>query len=416
MTQRACVEIRPIRTDDAELLRSWPRLPDYILNSHKKPSADHEHFRDMLKARLRDRDQLLLLAETDGEPICIVHFTRRENAAEMRCTVAECDRPEAIIEQAVERVRLAWAPELIRVQLPSKGVATETFEAAGFSVDPKEDGILTRKTPPPTDDQIRQFKANAWASSEAAESYERRIYKHSGVVRVKNLVEVGYAKHYATGRILDAGAGTGRFALPLLKAGRDVIALDISSEMLKIAARRSVLASESGGRSLPVLVGDLVGLPFPDDTFDSIVSITVVEHLPQYRDVLAEFVRVLKPGGTMIVQLNSAEHSTRAGRNAPKATTDYTVALTRRQIQGLLADLELSPVKIASYDLLNGNYLLERCLGRAYRPLWKSADKLLRLPLLARLLAAFERRFGSRLPPWLSRPVMIIARKPPTQV
>jgi len=95
--------------------------------------------------------------------------------------------------------------------------------------------------------------------------------------------------------ILDAGCGTGVFTESLLAAGASVTGLEISLPML--ATAREKLA-EYRFRSVR---GDMTALPFPDDTFDKVVSITAVEFVEDAGRAVGEAFRVTKPDGSIVV-------------------------------------------------------------------------------------------------------------------
>lgn len=96
------------------------------------------------------------------------------------------------------------------------------------------------------------------------------------------------------GRVLDAGCGEGYGAALLAqRAGADVVALDYDPPSLA-----HVRARYPGTR--PVRA-NLVALPFADASFDAVVSLQVVEHLWDQDRFVAECVRVLRPGGTLVL-------------------------------------------------------------------------------------------------------------------
>jgi len=99
--------------------------------------------------------------------------------------------------------------------------------------------------------------------------------------------------------ILDIGAGTGRFVLPLTEAGYVMYGLDISERMLKIAK------SKSRDEALNLVVANAKAIPFKDNTFDCIISYRTLIHIPDYKNVIKEISRVLKPGGTAILEFNN---------------------------------------------------------------------------------------------------------------
>ena len=102
--------------------------------------------------------------------------------------------------------------------------------------------------------------------------------------------------------VLDAGAGFGRHAFALARAGANVVALDYADDEV-VATRATFAAMVDAGEIEPeryvgALRGDATRLPFADATFDRVITSEVLEHIQGDVDALAEFTRVLKPGGT----------------------------------------------------------------------------------------------------------------------
>ena len=101
---------------------------------------------------------------------------------------------------------------------------------------------------------------------------------------------------------LDVGCGPGHLAIALQQqagAAGEVHGIDPSTEMIHVARRR---ASRIGA-PVEFLVGTIEQLPYPDETFDSVVTRLVLHHLSESsrRQGFAELRRVLKPGGTLVV-------------------------------------------------------------------------------------------------------------------
>lgn len=100
--------------------------------------------------------------------------------------------------------------------------------------------------------------------------------------------------------VLDVATGTGRLPRALLRQpgfeGR-VIGLDLSRRMLRYAVRWTAQFSDR----LTYIWQDARRLPFDDDTFDAVTCLEALEFTPRPREVLAELVRVLRPGGVLVV-------------------------------------------------------------------------------------------------------------------
>jgi SAM-dependent methyltransferase len=96
-------------------------------------------------------------------------------------------------------------------------------------------------------------------------------------------------------RVLDVAAGSGNAAIPAAAAGADVVASDLTPELLE-AGR---LQAENLGLTLSWTEGDAEALPFGDDEFDAALSCVGVMFAPHHRRSADELVRVVRPGGTI---------------------------------------------------------------------------------------------------------------------
>ena len=105
-------------------------------------------------------------------------------------------------------------------------------------------------------------------------------------------------------KILDAGCGEGRHAFEACRAdGCGVCALDLSQAELrktKYVLNHMDDCNETGSWWV-VMKGDVLNLPFKDDSFDKIICSEVLEHVKDDEQGIGELVRVLKKGGMMAV-------------------------------------------------------------------------------------------------------------------
>ncbi|MFJ8135648.1 class I SAM-dependent methyltransferase [Streptomyces sp. NPDC096013] len=95
------------------------------------------------------------------------------------------------------------------------------------------------------------------------------------------------------GTALDAACGTGRHTAHLRRLGHRVTGVDASPEMLALARERLP--------DVDLREADLHRLPFPDDAVDTVVCALALTHVPDLAAVLAEFARVLRPGGHLVI-------------------------------------------------------------------------------------------------------------------
>lgn len=125
----------------------------------------------------------------------------------------------------------------------------------------------------------------------AADKYDEKEKYLNSFEQDKLLPLLGNLKHK---KVLEIGAGTGRFTAKLVPAGADIMATDISPAMLKVLIRKLK-------NKITVQVADAESLPFPDDTFDLVVATFLIVHLKDPRRFFDEAYRVLKPGGQLVV-------------------------------------------------------------------------------------------------------------------
>lgn len=102
-------------------------------------------------------------------------------------------------------------------------------------------------------------------------------------------------------KILDVCCGTGDWSLSLadyVGANGQVTGLDFSHEMLKVAAQK---IKRSKSRNIHLIEADAQALPFPDASFDAAVIGFGLRNVPDASLVLEEMLRVIKPGGQVLV-------------------------------------------------------------------------------------------------------------------
>jgi SAM-dependent methyltransferase len=103
------------------------------------------------------------------------------------------------------------------------------------------------------------------------------------------------------GRVLDAGCGPGPYVRAArIRLGPDgvLVGLDLNAGRLRAIAPTDAAA----------LVGDVAALPFPDCTFDVVLAMHMLYHVPNLPDAVRELRRVLRPGGVLYALTNS-EHA-----------------------------------------------------------------------------------------------------------
>ncbi len=150
------------------------------------------------------------------------------------------------------------------------------------------------------------------------------------------------------GKILDIGSGPGRDGLLLKNLGLDIVCLDASAEMVKIAQERGLNA----------VVGDFMELPFVADEFDGVWAYTSLLHVPKSDTGKAflEIVRVLKKGGALglgLIEGDEELYRESSGVNMPRWFSFYT----EQEVRELLFEYGLKEIFFQKFSTGTKNYL-----------------------------------------------------------
>jgi demethylmenaquinone methyltransferase/2-methoxy-6-polyprenyl-1,4-benzoquinol methylase len=97
-------------------------------------------------------------------------------------------------------------------------------------------------------------------------------------------------------RILDVAAGTGTSSASLAKSGASVVAADFSPGMIEVGRARQAHVP-----NLVFVEADATDLPFDDESFDAVTISFGLRNVNEPKRALAEFLRVTKPGGRLVV-------------------------------------------------------------------------------------------------------------------
>ncbi len=131
------------------------------------------------------------------------------------------------------------------------------------------------------------------------------------------------------GRLLDLASGTGDIAVAALALDPTltVVGVDFSLPMMRVGRRRHCEARILWCQS------DALSLPFPDHTFDAVVSGYLLRNLVNLRGGLAEQVRVVRPGG-MVVALDTTPPPPNAWRPLVRFYLRHIIPLLGRLVAG----------------------------------------------------------------------------------
>jgi SAM-dependent methyltransferase len=139
---------------------------------------------------------------------------------------------------------------------------------------------------------------NSVSFDRAAEYYDAtRGRSAAGAARETQALVAALPK---SGPVLEIGVGTGQVAIPLHEAGISMVGLDLSRAMMDVLVRKA------GRPPFPLVNADATSVPVRDDGVEAALFRWVLHLIPNWRDAVAELVRVVRPGGTVLATLGGA--------------------------------------------------------------------------------------------------------------
>jgi len=160
----------------------------------------------------------------------------------------------------------------------------------------------------------------------AADAYDDWHWQRFWCRNETPFVEAAVA-HIRSGRALDVGTGTGRYAGILRGLGHEVHGIDVSARMLERAA-------EHLGTSTGLEVADLRSAPFPASSFDLVTCCRVLSHVEHLDVALAELRRLVRPGGCIVITDVHSRHDYVATR-IPVADRNVFIKVHKHSVQDL---------------------------------------------------------------------------------
>jgi 2-polyprenyl-3-methyl-5-hydroxy-6-metoxy-1,4-benzoquinol methylase len=204
--------------------------------------------------------------------------------------------------------------------------------------------------------QAKMFAANPWVTD------EQRIQRLVAAARLKG-----------DERVLDIATGPGYIAEAFARAAREVIGVDLTEAMLSIARERT---QQRGVTNVTFRVGDAQSLPFESEEFELVVSRLALHHMQNPLQILREMTRVLRPGGTVLMEdIFASEHPERAAyHNRWEILRDpsHVRSIPLSELLQLFRDAGLEIESVSTHDDLTPE--VERWLATTQTPPDRAAE------------------------------------------
>jgi SAM-dependent methyltransferase len=129
-----------------------------------------------------------------------------------------------------------------------------------------------------------------------------QLDSHTGlpISRGRLFAVSGWSEHLEGERILEAGSGAGRFTEVLLRTGADIFSFDYSN---------AVEANWKNNGNMPNLhlfQGDIINIPFPQEWFDKVICLGVLQHTPDPERAFKNLAKHVRPGGELVIDVYRA--------------------------------------------------------------------------------------------------------------
>lgn len=275
-------------------------------------------------------------------------------------------------------------------------------------------------TTPTSLDAVKDYKSAAWTSTERAQIYDRTTSSTSDLTHFITTEYLGLlTQRIAPGsRVLDLGCGTGVLTKALAAMGHEVTGVDISQAMLdKI---------DTGGGRITLRQGDVYALPFADDSFDGVTTRWVLPHFRDWPILVKEAARVLRPGGTMLIDHTSRANYALASREAvldhstfgydPRVQggdkTVFYAAASVDELQLAADSAGLDLVNVVPLSFFRQNAVIAAVLGaEGFQTYRRAVDAFYQDPGARAFIQWFEQNVTPALPLDMVNGVSVVLRK-----
>lgn len=183
---------------------------------------------------------------------------------------------------------------------PGPELTSERLEPLFHSIDRSEARVLQRDLAKL--DQVRAARADMAAGyfADHASEWDSLRSLHVAETEVENAISSILAT-FPLGRVLDVGTGTGRMMELFTNAAECFVAIDNSTEMLRLARAKLAGMNANAAAKVEIMLGDFNALPLSDESFDTVIFHQVLHYAQHPERAISEAGRVLAPSGRLMI-------------------------------------------------------------------------------------------------------------------
>ncbi len=178
--------------------------------------------------------------------------------------------------------------------------------------------------------------------------------------------------YFKTGRLLDAGCGSGKYSLPLRVQGFDVVGVDVAPDALKLASKRSA------DRKIDIsfTAANACTLPFREGSFDAVWCYGVLQHLllKERELAISEFKRLLRKEGLLFIEVLGEEDMRYGGKEIEHGTFARKNGIiyhyfSKKELNELLKGFECRIIESRKEKQFNGKRYMRHMISAIARKL-----------------------------------------------
>jgi SAM-dependent methyltransferase len=293
-----------------------------------------------------DPSRVRLMALLESEELSVAELVQVTGLAQSRVST----HLGKLREAGLLRVRRNGASAMYGIARGAPASAEQLWRLVRTGLD---DAIIS-------DDARRREQVVSARGRRFPESVAGEMERHYSPGRTWEAFAHGLSALLELGDVLDVGCGDGAVAKLLAPSSRRYVGVDRSDRMIEAARAR--LASHS---NVELVVADMHALPFEPDCFDRVVLFNVLSYAATPPRVLKEAARVLRPGGSVVIQtLNHHAYMETAARYG-HAQPGFRAAALRQEIQR--AELTVTRCEVVARERKAPHF--EVLLALALKPL-----------------------------------------------
>jgi len=258
------------------------------------------------------------------------------------------------------------------------------------------------------DTEIIEYKKSAWQGTGDSCTYSKNVDNLFFNAVIKKIfltyIKPGF-------KVFDMGAGTGRLSFALADYGCEVLASDISKDMI------SHIERNKDGRNIKTMIADGEFVDGYLEQFDAVTSLSFMSHFPNWANFLKIKSKLCKKGGYIIFNFRNRENFNHIDHDEKKVLDylfngDFLSSCPREEFEKICSDIGLEVVKVYPISFFSENALFHPYLTKdEVKTFTMLFGKLLASPKILDILTKFEEEIIQKSDEDVCSDTVVVLRK-----